>query len=104
MMRALDVIIMAFLVFAIIMFAIGKGDVLLNLFSSSQAAETNRLYDRKKMDRASLILCIALLIIEILQAFVAPGNQLVALISLIAAIVVFVAYIAYMQKIRKDKN
>lgn len=104
MLRALDWIILAFLVFFIIMFAIGKGDVLLNLFSSGQSAEINKIYDRKKMDRASLILCIVLLITEILQAFIAPDNRTVAIVALVISVVAFVGYIAYLQKIRKDKK
>ncbi len=98
---ALDAIIIGLLVLNIVMFAIGKGDVLMNLFNGSQADEMNRMYDRKKMDRASLILCIVLLISELLMKFLSATYGFVVFISLGIAIVAFVIYIAYMQKIRK---
>lgn len=104
MLKALDWVIVALLVLAIIMFAIGKGDVLMDLFSGNHSSKDEKPYDRKKMDRASLLLCIALLVVEVLQAFIAPGSQLIALICLIVAVAAFVIYIAYMQKIRKDGN
>jgi uncharacterized membrane protein len=102
MLKALDWIIIALLVLAIVMFSIGKGDTLLDIFSGGRSSETRKLYDKKKMDHDYLLLCIVLLIVELLQAFVAPQSQLVALICLIVAVVVFVAYIAYMQKIRNE--
>ncbi len=99
--RTLDLIIIAFLVLFIVMFAIGKGDVLLSLFSSAQAKEMNEIYDRKQMDRASLLLCIVLLISELMLVFLGRTFSFVPILALVISIAAFAIYIAYMQKIRK---
>lgn len=104
MQRAIDWIFLVILAVFVVMFAIGKGDELLGFFSSKEAAEFEKLYDKKKMNRATLIFCIVLLITEIVQGFLAPGIQSVQLICLVVSIAAFVAYIAYMQKIRRDKR
>jgi hypothetical protein len=104
MLGALDLIIVAFLVFFIVMFSIGKGDVLMRLFSSGQADDLNKLYDRRKMDRASLLLCIVLLLSELSLIFIAPRVRAVSIIGIVVSIVAFVAYILYLQKIRQDQN
>ncbi len=99
--QTLDFLIIGFLVVSIVMFAIGKGDVLLNLFNSSQSKEMNETYDREKMDRASLLLCIVLLISELMMVFLGRTYSIVNIIALVLSIAAFAIYIGYMQKIRK---
>lgn len=104
MERAFDWIIIFLLVLFIVMFALGKGNALLDFFSGSHADEYDKLYDRDKMNKATLIFCIILLIAELLQAFILPGVRIVSLVCLIVSVAAFVVYIVYMQKIRNDRN
>ncbi len=103
MERAFDWIILILLVLFIVMFAFGKSDVLLNFFNGNRADEFDKMYDRDKMNKATLIFCIVLLIAELLQGFILPNVRIVSIVCLAVTVIAFICYIAYMQRIRKDK-
>lgn len=96
-------IVIAALVVFIIMLATGNGDKLSGLFGGKQQ-NLDAIYDRKKMDRGTLILCVVLLLNELVLYFFGKKIQAVAIGSLIVCILAFAAYIIYLKKCcsRKD--
>lgn len=96
-----DIIIIVLLLYAIFMLATGRGDKLMGTFNPAQQQKMEKTYDRETMYKASLVLCIILLIAELILVFLARENRYFALLSIVISIVALVGYIVYLQKIRK---
>lgn len=96
-MRAWDIIIIVFLAVFIVLFATGNGDKVSSLFGSGSGRDPNRDYDRKKTDRASLVLCCVLLVVEILL-LVFPHSPVMGYVSITTGIVSLCLYMYYLRK------
>ena len=95
-----DMFILGFLVFAIVMFLMGKGDTLMHLFGG----KTNNVadeYNREKLDRASLIFCVFMLINELILIFIGKKYPVMSAISLALTVAAFVIYVWYIRKYAK---
>lgn len=93
----LDVLIIAFLVFFIIMYLTGNSDKVTAIFGGKQQhTESPEL--KKKLDNASLSICVVILAMEICSILF---NAL-TLVWLAVSIVAFIVYVTYLHKMSKS--
>jgi preprotein translocase subunit SecG len=102
MQHFFDFLIIGFVVFFIIMILTGHGEQAMNLFSGRSGSEVTGQYDKKKLEKSSLIFCVIVLINELALVFLAPKFPVIVYISLIVTVVSLVLYIMYLRKIRKS--
>ena len=93
----LDIFILAILIISILMLATGNGETLLTLFSGKNSTFMNE-YDKPKMLRATLFLCLALLAGELLMMFLKDVFPMIPFVSIAITICSFVIYTVYLKK------
>lgn len=102
-MNVIDYLITGFLVFAIVMFLIGKGDTLMNLFTNKQTQDVYKEYDHDKMNRSTLIFCIFLLLDQLGMMFLGDMIPYWGLISIFITIAIFAAFLFYLRKFARKQ-
>ena len=101
MFRTLDIIIIVILIFSIVMFITGNGEQLMNLFSGNRKHDTYEVYDRTKYDRACVLFCAVLLVLDLIMIFGGDQFPAFSIISVIVVIVSFILFIIYLKKYAK---
>ena len=101
MLRTLDIIIIVILIFSIAMFITGNGEQLMNLFSGNREHDTSKIYDRTKYDRACVLFCAVLLLLDLIMIFGGDKVPAFSIISVIVVVVSFILFIFYLKKFAK---
>ncbi len=94
----LDVLIIAFLVFFIIMYLTGNSDKVTAIFGGKQQGHTESPELKKKLDTASLSICVVILAMEICSI----AFNALTLVWLAVSIVAFIVYVTYLHKMSKS--
>ncbi len=97
----LDLFIIAVLVLSILMFLTGNGDLMIRLFGGNGGGPQEDIYDKAKMHRASLIFCVVLLLMEILQLVLKDRYPMISLLSVGITIAALACYVFYLKKYAK---
>jgi len=101
MTRFFDYVITACIILFIIMLVTGNGETLMRLFSGNSGQDMYKIYDRKRFDRACLLLLIVLLIDELVLIFLGSTYPVLGLVSVVITIVTFALFIFYIRKYAK---
>jgi hypothetical protein len=74
------------------MFITGNGEQLMNLFSGNRENDTYKIYDRTKYDRACVLFCAVLLVLDLIMVF---GGDMIPSFSIISVVIVIVSFILF---------
>lgn len=65
-MQLWDYLITGIIVLVLVMFITGNGDMVFDLFGGAQTREMMKNYDRRKVNRATIVFCLVMLVNEII--------------------------------------
>ncbi len=95
-----DIIIIALLGYAIVMFLTGNEERIQKLFGSNQG-DTYKMYDKDKFNKATFIFCVVLLVNEVTMLLVRNTWGPIFYINLAIAVITIAVYLIYLRKIKK---
>ena len=98
--RFFDIIIIALLAYAIVMFLTGNEERISKLFGSNQG-DTYKTYDKDKFNKATFLFCVVLLVNEVVMLLLRDSWHPIFYINLVVAVITIAVYLIYLRKIKK---